>query len=107
MSTAPSGRSASQAALGPSGPGVVGKYSSEPEYLGQELADALASDARVGELGLEISVGEAGIFASGAVTTEQRRQAVGDVLAELVAGAEVHNLVTVVTKAPPSVEQVQ
>ncbi|MGH9104693.1 MAG: BON domain-containing protein [Acidimicrobiales bacterium] len=67
-----------------------------PAYISAHLRDALAQDPRTGELGLEVVVDGGEVFVRGQVTTDQRRQAVVEVVEELVPGFQVHSEVRVV-----------
>ena len=60
------------------------------------LREALASDERVSELGLVVTLRGKRIFVSGTVSTPERQSAVTEVVHELVPEAEVHNETTVV-----------
>jgi hypothetical protein len=66
-------------------------------YLEQLVVDALREDGRVGELGLHVSIeDEHHVVVSGSVSTESRRDAVPDVVREVLAvhgapGADVRN----------------
>ena len=76
-----------------------------PEYLAQRVQDALAADERVSELGLTVSVSENRLLVTGVVATEERRRAVGEVVARAAPGLEVHNGVEVEElRAPDHVE---
>ena len=75
----------------------------EPEdYAAQRLRDALATDERVAEMGVQVRLVAGKVFLTGQVATEERRQAVGEVAAEVLPDYEVHNdtVVTVVADAP-------
>ena len=75
----------------------------EPEdYARQRLSEALASDERVAELGVQVRTAAGKVFLTGQVPTEERRQAVGVVAAEVLPEFEVHNetVVTAVADAP-------
>ena len=75
----------------------------EPEdYAIQRLRDALASDERVAEMGLEVRIAAGKVFLTGQVPTEERRQAVGVVAGEVLPEYEIHNetIVTEVGDAP-------
>lgn len=62
-----------------------------PEYLVAHVQEALARDPRVHELGVQVAVRGTKVFVSGTVASEERRAAVGVVVAEVAAGYEVHN----------------
>ncbi|MDQ3898055.1 MAG: BON domain-containing protein [Actinomycetota bacterium] len=80
----------------------------EPEdYTIQRVRDALATDERVGEMGVHVQVVAGKVFLTGQVATPQRQEAVGVVAAEVLPEYEVHNqtVVTVVGDRP-SVEKI-
>ncbi len=66
-----------------------------PEYMIEKLRCAFASDPRVVELGLQVSVRGGKVFVSGVVTTQERCNAVSEVAAEVLGGMEIHNDTTV------------
>ena len=75
----------------------------EPEdYAVQRLRDALAADERLAEMGVQVRLVAGKVFLTGQVATEERRQAVGEVAAEVLPDYEVHNdtVVTEVADAP-------
>lgn len=67
----------------------------EYQYLIGRLQDALAVDPRVNVLDVKVSVCGGRIHLTGEVATAARRDAVGQVVAELAPGIEVRNEVTV------------
>lgn len=68
----------------------------EPKhYLVGKIREALAEDARVNELDIQVTVAGRKVFVSGNVTTADRRKAISTVLAELLPGYDVHNEVRV------------
>jgi hypothetical protein len=68
----------------------------EPDlYLIEHVRQALASDERVSELELEVSLAAGKVFVSGSVPTRERREAVTDVVRELLPDREVFNETTV------------
>jgi osmotically-inducible protein OsmY len=70
--------------------------SDEPQdYAVQRLRDALATDQRVAEMGVEVHVSGGKVFLTGQVATPERQQAVGAVAAEVLPGYEVHNQTSV------------
>ena len=80
----------------------------EPEdYAIQRLRDALATDARVAEMGVEVRVVAGKVFLTGQVATAERHDAVGVVATEVLPDYEVHNE-TVVTEVgdQPRVERI-
>ena len=70
----------------------------EPEdYAIEHLRNALATDERVAEMGLDVRIAAGKVFLTGQVPTEERRRAVGVVAGEVLPDYEVHNE-TVVTE---------
>ncbi len=68
----------------------------EPDdYALQRLRDALANDARVAEMGLQVDVAGGKVFLTGQVATAERQAAVGTVAAEVLPDYEVHNQTSV------------
>lgn len=66
-------------------------------YLVEHLREALAQDPRVNELELEVTLAGGKVFVSGTVGTNGRRDAVTDVLRELVPEREVVNQTSVLS----------
>lgn len=84
-----------------------GPLPEEPgEYLEAHVAEALATDGRVSALGIEVSIRGRDVFLSGEVGSSERKEAVGDVVAELLPGYAVHND-TSASEFPPGVEAEQ
>ncbi len=67
----------------------------EEEYLAQHLRDALAEDPRVNELGIAVTVARDHVYLSGQVATDERRQAIAALTAEVLPAHELHNDVAV------------
>ena len=75
----------------------------EPDdYLIGHVRETLAHDPRVNEMNIEVAVSGDGVFLSGSVPTEERRQAVSRVVAELLPDRDIHNQVTVVAVSEPT-----
>ena len=75
----------------------------EPDdYAIQRLRDALATDERVAEMGVQVRMVAGKVFLTGQVATPERQQAVGTVAAEILPEYEMHNetVVTVVSDQP-------
>ncbi|HEV2810220.1 MAG TPA: BON domain-containing protein [Acidimicrobiales bacterium] len=81
----------------------------EPEdYAIQRLRDALATDDRVAEMGVQVRVVAGKVFLTGQVATPERQQAVGAVASEVLPEYEVHNeTVLTVMGNQPRVENIQ
>jgi osmotically-inducible protein OsmY len=70
--------------------------SEEPEkYLVQRVRDALAGDPRVGELHVDVSIRGGRVFLTGSVPSAERRDAIADLVSDVLPDHEVHNHVTV------------
>lgn len=63
----------------------------EDHYLVEQIRQALARDERVSELGLDVAVNDGVTTVTGTVSTSKRRDAVEQVVAELVPGYQVRN----------------
>lgn len=61
------------------------------QYVIQRIREALAADPRVGELGIDVEVARGKVFLRGAVATDERRQAISDVVSEMFPDCEIHN----------------
>ena len=72
-------------------------------YTETHVAEALATDPRVATLGIDVSIREREVFLSGDVGTRERKEAVSEVVAELLPGYRVHND-TSALEFPPGVE---
>ena len=80
----------------------------EPEdYAVQRLREALATDHRVGEMGVQVRTVAGKVFLTGQVSTDERRQAVGQVAAEVLPDYEIRNDTVVTAVAgEPRVERI-
>lgn len=77
--------------------------SDEPDvYTVEHVRDALAHDDRVNELGVHVTMTPTGVFLTGDVPTAERRDAITEVVRELLPDAEIHNQTTVATYPEPS-----
>ena len=61
-----------------------------PEYVGEHVRQALTTDARTMEQGLDVRVVGDEVYVSGTVTSTERRDAVREVAAEAAEGRQVH-----------------
>ncbi len=75
------------------------------EYLAQRLRDAIAADARTGELGLNVDVAEERLVVRGTVGSEQRRRAIDEVAREVVGDVGVVNETDVKEVHEPGAEE--
>jgi osmotically-inducible protein OsmY len=74
--------------------------SDEPEhYVTERIREALAQDSRVNELELEVTMAGGKVFVSGTLPSQERKDAVTDVVREVVPDVEVHNQTSVMTPA--------
>ncbi|MDQ4143858.1 MAG: BON domain-containing protein [Actinomycetota bacterium] len=71
------------------------------EYLAQKLRDALAADARTGELGLDVIPVNGRLVVRGVVGSEQRHDAILEVAGEVIPEIEVVNETDVKQVDPP------
>jgi Icc-related predicted phosphoesterase len=67
----------------------------EYQYLVGKLQEALATDPRVNALDVKVIICGDKVHLTGEVHTEERREAVAEVVAEILPGAEVRNELTV------------
>jgi osmotically-inducible protein OsmY len=73
----------------------------QTEYLVARIQDRLATDPRTGELELDVRIAEGRVFLAGAVATEERREAVEQVVREVVPDLDVHNELSVTSDQRP------
>jgi hypothetical protein len=80
----------------------------EPEdYAVQRLREALATDDRVAEMGVQVRVVAGKVFLTGRVATTERHEAVGVVAAEVLPDYEIHNETDVIEVGDhPRVERI-
>ncbi|HEX6238771.1 MAG TPA: BON domain-containing protein [Acidimicrobiales bacterium] len=75
----------------------MSRPASQPgDYLVRHIQDALASDPRALELGVEVTLAGDRLVLSGTVATEAQRRAIADVVAEVAPGHEIVNQLAVV-----------
>lgn len=67
-----------------------------PEYLAERVHQAVTTDPRTTEQGVQVRVTDAELFLYGEVASDERRVAVAEVAAEVVPDRRIHNDVTVV-----------
>ena len=68
----------------------------QPQYVVEQIADALAQTNPLGELDVHARVVGDEVFLQGRVATAERRTQVGAIVAELVPEYRLHNDVTVI-----------
>lgn len=73
----------------------------QPEYMVARIQDALATDPRTGELELDVRIAGGRVFLVGAVATAERREAVEQVVREVVPDLEVLNELSVTEDQGP------
>ena len=69
------------------------------EYLVHHIQDALATDPRARELGVDVHVGGERVVLTGTAATPAQRSAIAEVVEELADGYEVVNEMTVLSAA--------
>jgi hypothetical protein len=67
----------------------------EAEYVVADALETLASDPRVGETALNVSVAGGKLFVTGDVATEERRSTITEVLEERFPDFEISNAISV------------
>jgi osmotically-inducible protein OsmY len=67
-----------------------------PEYLAERVHQAVATDPRTTEQGVQVRVTGAELFLCGEVASAERRAAVAEVAAEVLPDRRIHNDITVV-----------
>ena len=75
-------------------------------YTEQHIKDALIHDPRVGEMTLEVTLAAGRVFVAGQVMTEQRRDAIPEVVRTVAPDLDVVNEVTVVPCDEPVGQEV-
>jgi osmotically-inducible protein OsmY len=70
------------------------------EYLAERIRQAFATDPRVSELELQVTLAGPSVFVSGTVSTSERQRAVTEVVREIAPDREVHNQTRVVPTGP-------
>lgn len=76
-----------------------------PQYEAARLRQALAEDPRTAELGIGVTVRPGEVFLRGEVLTDERRERIGQVVAELAPDRTIHNDVQVSNCAEPDGEE--
>lgn len=76
-----------------------------PPYDLATLQQALAQDPRTAELGVEAHVRGDHVFLEGTVGTEERKKAIGEIAARVLAGVPVHNDLQVEHPQAPDTEE--
>ena len=83
-------------------------HSAEDVYEAAHLSELLANDPRTSAPELRVTVGGGAVTVTGTVTTEERREAIDEVISEAHPELEVRNDVTVLDlSGPPSSEVVR
>ena len=79
----------------------------DPEYVLGHVVQALSEDPRVAEMDVQVHLLERCVVLEGCATTEEHREAMGTVVAELVPGWTVDNRVKIrVWEAPDGAEAI-
>jgi BON domain len=84
---------------------MTGKEGKEPPYVEGMIERALAEDPRTHELGIRADIRDEVVYLRGEVAGEERRQLVGEVVAEAVPHLTVRNEVAVADVHPPGQEE--
>jgi len=72
-------------------------------YLAEHVREALAQDARVGELGVDVEISGETVILSGTLTTPERREAAAAVVHDLLPDHQIRNE-TEIADVPESTE---
>ena len=75
-------------------------------YDAEHIRERLIKDPRVNELDVQVQLAGTALVLTGNVATEERRQSVADVVAELAPGVEVRNDVSVTSFTEPTDQEV-
>lgn len=70
-----------------------------PEYVAEQIRQAIATDPRTVEQGMDVRVVGSEVLVTGSVSSEERRAAIGQVAGEVAPGLVVRNDVVVVPPA--------
>jgi hypothetical protein len=70
------------------------------QYVIERVHRALAEDPRVGELDVDVTLAGGRVFLMGEVPTQERKDAISNVVGELLPDHEVCNETSVATLAP-------
>jgi BON domain len=83
----------------------VNSQEETPHYAAGLIERTLAEDPRTHELGIRADVRDDVVYLRGEVAGEERRQLVGEVVAEAVPNLTVRNEVSVAAVHPPGQEE--
>ena len=75
-------------------------------YDAEHIREQLIADPRVNALDARVELAGSALVVTGNVATEDRRQMIADVVAELAPGVEVRNDVSVTSFAEPTDQEV-
>ncbi len=75
-------------------------------YDAEHIREQLIADPRVNALDVRVELAGAALVVTGNVATQERRQTIAEVVAELAAGVEVRNDVSVTSFAEPTDQEV-
>ena len=64
-------------------------------YTAAHVQEALARDGRVGELGIAVDIADGMVVVQGVVPTEERRDAIEEVIREMLPDHEIRNRIAV------------
>ena len=77
-----------------------------PEYLASRIAERLAEDPQVAELGIRVTVKPGWLLLSGVVNTPERRAEILRIVREETPDTEVRSDITVAEAAEPTDEEI-
>ncbi len=75
-------------------------------YDAEHIREQLIADPRVNALDVRVELSGEALIVTGNVATHERRQTIGDVVAELAPGVDVRNDVSVTSFAEPTDQEV-
>ena len=84
----------------------MNKLEQVPEYLASHLAERIAEDPEIAELGIHVTVKPGWLLVSGAVATPERREAILRVIEAEAPDVDVRSDITVVEATAPGEEEV-
>jgi hypothetical protein len=77
----------------------------QAEYLGGWLSERLAEEDDIHELGITVRVAGSSVFLSGVVSTEERRDLIGERATALLPDYRICNEVTIASSAAPDAQE--
>jgi hypothetical protein len=77
-----------------------------PEYLASRIAERLAADPQVAELGIRVTVKPRWLLLSGVVATPERRDEILRIVGQEAPGTEIRSDITVAEAAEPTDQEI-